>query len=59
MSKDLLQKVIDRCNNKNLSTFFYAVSKSFHDIDDDLSLYDEPGKFTNFRTFRGNEFRPN
>ena len=49
MNNDLLQKVIDRCDKKNLNAFFYSVSKSFHEIDDDLSIYDEADKFSGFQ----------
>jgi len=49
MNNDLLQKVIDRCDKKNLNAFFYSVSKSFHEIDDDLSIYDEADKFYGFQ----------
>ncbi len=57
MSKDLLQAVIDRGVEDNLSAFFYDVSKSYSEMEGDLSAYDDE-QFTNFQTIGEIVFNP-
>ena len=57
MSKELLQKVIDKGVEGYLNKFFQDVSKYYTELEDDLSEYDGGG-FSDFRAIGEIYFSP-
>jgi adenine-specific DNA-methyltransferase len=58
MSKELLQKVINKGTGDNLNVFFQDVSKYYAEFEDDLSNYNDD-QFTNFQAAGEIVFNPN